>query len=168
MGRTVDKNFLEDIFKQYDADGNGSVGLEEFKCAVRRRTKLEQWTASMPTGPLVASCFVSFLLRSYATKKEHNLNLRNDPDPLSSIKDIDEVGLSTVCIGLMDGFRKLICQRINQVKESYAAMSTHNLSTSADCSVGKFAFSMQGGKTSDFYSGLGALVGTNNFTIFLF
>jgi hypothetical protein len=31
---------LETIFKQLDTDGNGSVGLEEFKCAVRHCPKL--------------------------------------------------------------------------------------------------------------------------------
>ena len=87
----------------------------------------------------------------------------NDPDPLSRILSIDEEGLSTVCIGIMDGFRELLCERIMQLKESFANMKKHNIPTVADegsKDVGKFAFSMQGGKTSDFYSGLGARVGT--------
>ncbi len=174
VGRSVNKESLEEIFMQYDADGNGSVGFEEFKCAVRRRSKLEQWTASMPLGPLVASCFVPLLLRSYENEQctaktaesstqeaGAKINMLNDPDPLSRIMKINDRDLSIVCIGLMDGFRELICERIMQLNESYNAIQT-NLpkSDSSGSDVCKFAFSMQGGKTSDFYSGLGARVGT--------
>jgi hypothetical protein len=176
VGRTVDSEFLDDVFNQFDADGNGSVGLEEFKCAVRRRTKLEQWTASMPMGSLVASCFVPNLLRSYAKIAASSYNqeagsdntpqkpmptLLNDQDPLLRIHDINARELSTVCFGLMDGFRGLICESMIQLRESYKATPkklAESDGTSSD--VGKFAFSMQGGLTSDFYSGLGVRVGT--------
>ena len=189
VGRIVDDEFLDDVFKQYDADGSGWVGLEEFKCSVRRRSKLEQWTAAMPIGPLVASCFVPILLRSYEAiqdeqgqgsvrtsstqhedigpdnahmKPEAALKLLSDPDPLSRIRRIDARDLTTICIGLMGGFRELICDRITRLNEAYAAMERQNLkcSDSGGGAVGKFAFSMQGGETSDFYNGLGARVGT--------
>ncbi len=196
VGRIVDDEFLDDIFKQYDSDGNGWVGLEEFKCSVRRRSKLEQWTASMPIGPLVASCFVPLLLRSYeesahahvaieddasrdtATtassnqqqdagtddahmKPEAALKMLSDPDPLSRIRRIDARDLTTVCIGLMDGFRELICERLVRLNEAYTAMERQSLkcTDAGSGAVGKFAFSMQGGETSDFYNGLGARVG---------
>jgi hypothetical protein len=179
VGRVVDDEFLDDVFKQYDADGSGSVGLEEFKCSVRRRSKLEQWTAAMPISPLVASCFVPLLLRSYEamevesgqgsastddahTKPEVALKLLSDPDPLSRIRRIDARDLTTVCMGLMDGFRELLCERIRRVNEAYAAMDRQSLKCAdgGGAAVGKFAFSMQGGETSDFYNGLGARVGS--------
>jgi hypothetical protein len=197
VGRIVDDEFLDDVFKQYDSDGNGWVGLEEFKCSVRRRSKLEQWTASMPIGPLVASCFVPLLLRSYEEsahahegiecdasggtartvssnqqqdarpddahmKPKVALKMLSDPDPLSRIRRIEARGLSTVCIGLMDGFRELICERLGRLNEAYTAMERQSLKC-ADASSGavsKFAFSMQGGETTDFYNGLGARIGT--------
>jgi hypothetical protein len=185
VGRIVDDEFLDDVFKQYDADGNGWVGLEEFKCSVRRRSKLEQWTAAMPIGPLVASCFVPLLLRSYEAiedepgrgsvrtassdtgpvsahmKSEAALKLLSDPDPLSRIRRIDARDLTTVSIGLMDGFRELICERIGRLNEAYTAMERQNLkcTDAGSGAVSKFAFSMQGGETSDFYNGLGARVG---------
>ncbi len=193
VGRIVDNEFLDDVFKQYDADGSGWVGLEEFKCSVRRRTKLEQWTAAMPIGPLVASCFVPLVLRSYeAVQDEQNqgavrtassqqeemcpddahmrpeagLKLLSDPDPLSRIRRIDSRDLTTVCIGLMGGFRELICDRITRLNDAYAAMERQNLkcTDAGGGAVGKFAFSMQGGETSDFYNGLGARVGTGPLT----
>ncbi len=195
VGRIVDDEFLDDVFMKYDADGSGWVGFEEFKCSVRLRSKLEQWTASMPIGPLVASCFIPILLRSYEAsakahvtnedelgqgsartgssrmldadpndahmKREAALKMLSDPDPLSRIRRIDSGDLTTVCIGLMDGFRALICESLGRLNEAYTAMERQNLK-SADAgsgTVGKFAFSMQGGETSDFYNGLGARVG---------
>ncbi len=35
-----DEKFLESVFKELDADSNWSIGLEEFKCAVRRCPQL--------------------------------------------------------------------------------------------------------------------------------
>ena len=48
----------------YDQDGNGFVGLDEFKFSVRRRSKLEQWSLSMPFSDMVANCFVPLVLRA--------------------------------------------------------------------------------------------------------
>jgi hypothetical protein len=35
VGYIADDQFFNDVFKQYDADGNGCITLDEFKCAVR-------------------------------------------------------------------------------------------------------------------------------------
>ena len=171
VGRIVDDEFLDEVFRMFDSDGSGWVGLDEFKCSVRLRTKLEQWTAAMPIASLVASSFVPYLLRSYKAKEgvgatakndEAALKMLSDPDPLSQIRVISSEGLSAVCIGLAEGFRGLFRERIARLNDAFTAMERQNLK-SADAggaALGKFAFSMQGGETSDFYNGLGARIGT--------
>ncbi len=174
VGRIVGDEFLDEVFRMFDSDGSGWVGLDEFKCSVRLRTKLEQWTASIPMASLVASCFIPYLIRSYRAREgagadaaeaendEAALKMLSDPDPLLQIRRISPEGLSAVCTGLGEGFRVLLRERIAWLNDAYTAMERQNLK-SADAgggTLGKFAFSMQGGETSDFYNGLGARVGT--------
>ena len=190
LGLEVNKEFLDEVFQMYDADRNEKIELEEFKFAARRRTKLEQWTATMPLIPLVASCFAPFLLRAYAKARtletadngdsriaagtdqsypgddqrlKPALTMLTDPDPLSRIRGIKPEDLTTVCLGLKDGFHKLIEDRLKRLQAAYDGMKVHEGEKrgAADQEVGKFAFCMQGGETSDFYSGLGVRVGAD-------
>ncbi len=197
LGRVADDAHLAEIFKIYDQDNNGSVSFEEFKFSVRQRSKLEQWSSSLPIGDLVASCFVPLALRqqqvlapsatlSGAKKADTNCKPagndataaettaesapseshleKSEEDPLARIRHVEPRDLTVVCVGLMDGCRRILKQRIERLDEAYTALEKQKLkkSVESDSSVSKFAFSMTGGESSDFYNGLEARIGTGS------
>ena len=178
LGRTADDILWDNIFTV----GNESISFEEFKSAIRRRTKLEQFSMSIPTSELVLSCLAAIVLRdNHGGASESNPNSFDHDvhhaDPLVKILDISGRDLDLVCMGVAEGCKYALQQRIKILRMAYdkldeqkkaleeeqkkleEQMKGKSIVQLKEIADSKFSFCMTGGNVSDFYKGLEARIG---------
>ena len=136
------------MFDTYDMNRNGHLDLNEFKCCVKNRSKIEQWTLSMPISDLVASALMPIVLRGEPCEDQLNKLIKTTDDELK-----------TVCQGLYHGFYFLLRNRLNILSKAYKTQAEKSYADGSENTQSKFAFSMQCGSISDFYQGLGGRIG---------
>jgi hypothetical protein len=180
LGRNTDEDSLDDIFQAQDNSGIKSISFEEFKSAIRRRTKLEQWSLSIPTSDLVASCLAPIVQRKNSGSSPDtipNLSAVDQDDQLSKILDISGRDLDFVCMGIAEGCKYVLQQRTKILKVAYAKLDEQKKALEleqikldehfkekknarpTEMAESKFSFCMTGGNISDFYKGLEARIG---------
>jgi hypothetical protein len=133
----------------YDTDGNNVIHLDEFKLCLRARSKLEQWTSSIPFSEIVASGLTPLVMGSMSE------------DPFKILCNSTDGQLKIVSNGLVGGFYRILRQRVDSLKAAYKVLeeNKHLKDVGSDDSQSKFAFLMRCGGISDFYNGLGSRVG---------
>ncbi len=150
LGHTIDDHRCKELFEMYDTDSSGCIGIDEFKLCLRARSKLEQWTSSMPFSELVASGLTPLVFR------------KEEEDAFKILCNASDDQLKIVSNGLVDGFYKILRLRVDSLTAAYKALNSNKeklKEKGSDKSQSKFSFSMQCGVISDFYNGLGSRVG---------
>ena len=140
------------LFKEADLDEDGLLDLQEFKGAISKPTKLEQWSDTLPFARLLACCLQS-AEEGFAISR----------DPLRLVCKLDPPVLDSVALMFCEGVKRLLAGQMQELKICYEEMDRKALE-SADGSNSKFqAFTMSAGTVDDFYKGLTDRVGKQMF-----
>ncbi len=152
LGIFLDEEGEREVFDSADADEDQGLDFNEFLMAVRKPSKVEQWTAGLTLTKLFAAAFVPIIRQSKLKE-----------DPLIALSECSPQILSSVVSALKDGLNELLWKHISELKTGYRALKTMNLETQGPQTLSKFSIgevgTMSCGKINDFYGGLGSRVG---------
>jgi len=155
----LDDDAVNEIFDIVDADGDNSLDFDEFKAAVKRPSKLEQWTMGIPMFRIVASGLVPLVARSQVRD-----------DPLRALAICSEEHIATVVEGMKEGLHKVILKHLERLKAGYDAINSLKDSAKLAKQMSKFSFgdvvTMNCGRIEAFFDGLGGRVGSPNINFF--
>ena len=152
LGIFLDEEGEREVFDGADTDQDEGLDFNEFLMAVKKPSKVEQWTAGLPLTKLVATAFVPIIRQS-----------KFESDPLVALSECSASILSSVVNMLKDGLYELLWKHISDLKTGYRALQSMNLETQGHQAPSKFSIgevgTMSCGKINDFYGGLGSRVG---------
>jgi hypothetical protein len=153
LGIFLDEEGEREVFEGADNDQDQGLDFNEFLLAVKKPSKLDQWTAGLPLTKLVAAAFVPIIRQS--TFKD---------DPLVALSECSTQTLSLVINALKEGLNELLWKHISELKTGYRAMKNMKLDIQDTKAQSKFSSGgevgvMSCGKINDFYGGLGSRVG---------
>ena len=149
LGLPYDRQMSDDdLLRKFDANGDGELDLEDVKIALQCPNKVDQFVASIPLGPLVASALMPIISQKSS----------NEKDPLRIISTCSDKELNYVVQGIRRPLLTLMRTYVNQLKESYNKMD--QLKAVVDSQHDEVPTLSCGG-VSAFYNGLGDRVGAS-------
>jgi hypothetical protein len=153
LGIFLDEEGEREVFEGADNDQDQALDFNEFLLAVKKPSKVEQWTAGLPLTKLVAAAFVPIIRQS-----------KFKDDPLVALSECSTQTLSLVINVLKEGLHELLWKHISELKTGYRAMKNMKLDIQENQAQSKFSSGgevgvMSCGKINDFYGGLGSRVG---------
>ena len=152
----ADPEDIEALFKEEYFGDDEAPGLdsEAFRRFLDRPSKLEQWLRGLPVPKLLAMCLESaFEIIPGAA------------DPLRIVCGLDqqaiEQAINVAVHGFCEGLKRLLCERVKELKECYSALDKRAADNSGSSGANpKFqTIAMSAGKVEDFHKGLTDRVG---------
>ena len=135
------------LFKETDIDEDGTLDLNEFSRILDRPSKLEQWSNSLPLAKLLSFCLLAA-----------DESISAAPDPPRIMCGLDLQALDTIVDGFCGGLKRLLHERVKQLKVCYSALDRKAAEDSG--ANAKFqTIAMSAGKVGDFHKGLTDRVG---------
>jgi hypothetical protein len=149
----LDDQERDDLFKRIDLDQNESLSFSEFEKIVLQPSDIERWALSIPFHYLVADA-VSCIEREGAHVMEQASNL--------TASDIH-----VLCNGILDGMKKLITDKVSELKQAYDRMHAAQAENEAGSKY-LTVCTMSSGGPEDFHKGLEGRIGFEYLSIDLF
>ena len=153
--------------------------FEDFRRAVQKPSKIEQWTALMPFSGIIASALTPMIARKAGEEKHAYLrrfansgrgkseNENSWRDPLRAVRHVDDEELVLVCEGIKEACLKILKEKVQELNTAYNALDNARDSSALDQAAhgvsdqhSKFAVpEMNCGNIEKFFEGLSGQVG---------
>jgi hypothetical protein len=153
LGVKPSSSMADDVYAVWDSDKDGYLNSVEFQSAVQSlySDQVEQWVSNFPLNYILASAF-SPVVAAYTTPER--------TDPLLALSTCSRGDLEVVLHGFLHGIQSLLQERVEGLRESYAAMDGKQSDANTSLQDSKFAVNtMSSGDIHSFFDGLGERVG---------
>ena len=139
---------LEDLYLEFDLDGDGRICFDEFKAAVLRPSHIEAWCKQIPLWQALADAISGPLG-----------NQKNQP--LRAVASLTDAHIEVICSEVELSIRQVLRNEASKLRAAFEAMDAKM--TNDESGQSKFStFKASVGSSYDFHNGLSDRVGNDD------
>jgi hypothetical protein len=141
--QTEDREETETLFHSLDLNGDGALGLPEFRRCLAFPSPLVQWAATLPLAPLFASC----------------LPVACHGDAARAMCGLSAANLAAALAAFTDGVRRLVEERLHELRLGFQELDRREAERASGIGDKFETSDMACGSIDDFHKGMHDRIG---------